>query len=170
LEDRVKRSTKKYRPYQRSTFLKDIIVVHSITQDEAWSYLKAIYDGVKAIKDVVENVGTMEYVDAVKSAKEGIDGFIDNYKKIEEAKLQIINTELYETEVRGLIRRAERMEEANWQFASYMRVYEDNVNDFLRVVERMHSRVGQLSNESIVDWSSPEYSWNSQSSLNKINN
>ena len=139
------------------------------TQDEAWSYLKAIYDGVKAIKDVVENVGTMEYVDAVKSAKEGIDGFIDNYKKIEEAKLQIINTELYETEVRGLIRRAERMEEANWQFASYMRVYEDNVNDFLRVVERMHSRVGQLSNESIVDWSSPEYSWNSQSSLNKIN-
>ncbi len=133
------------------------------SQDEVWSYLKTIYDGAMAIKDVVENVGTMEYVDAVKSAKEGIDGFIDNYKKIEEAKLQIINTELYETDVRGLIRRAERMEEANWQFASYMRAYEDDVNDFYRVIDLMNSRVNQLNQETVVDWSSPDYSWNAQS-------
>lgn len=54
-------------------------------QDSAWAYLKTTYDAVKTIKDVVESVVTQEYWDAFMSAKEGVDGFIENYVKIEEA-------------------------------------------------------------------------------------
>ncbi|MCG6186215.1 FecR family protein [Maribellus maritimus] len=138
-------------------------------QDQVWSYLKTVYGVGKTIKDVYENVQTMELYDAVKSAKEGIDDFIENYTEIENARLQIINTELYETQVRGLIRRGKIMEERSWQFASFMRAYEQDVTDFYSLVQRFNQKVNQIQNEVVVDWSSPGYSWNKQTWLSKIN-
>ncbi|WP_172594525.1 FecR domain-containing protein [Mariniphaga sediminis] len=139
------------------------------SQDEVWAYLKTIYGVGKTIKDVYENVQTLELYDAIKSAKEGVDGFIENYEEIENARLQIINTELYETQVKGLISRGKRMEERCWQFASFMRAYEQDVNDFYSLIKRFNQKANQIQNETVINWSSPEYSWNKQNWLNQIN-
>ncbi len=165
-EERVKRSQKSLdlakqafaEGYHRRTLDK---------QDEVWAYLKATYEAAKTMKDVAESVGKIDYVEAVKNAKEGVDGFIDNYKKIEESRLQILNTETYETDINGLIRRAEKMEEANWKFASYLRIYEKQVDDFYRIKSWMEDQVERLNKEQTVDWSL--YSWNPVPPTNKIN-
>ena len=137
------------------------------SQDKAWVYLKTTYDVAKTIKDVAENVTKMDYVGAVKSAKEGADGFVDNYKKIENAKLQIINTELYETEVKGLIRRGKKMEEANWQFASYMRAYENDAKDFLKIIDRLNNKVSAGTSNKL-SYSDYKYNWDYEPFQTKV--
>lgn len=139
------------------------------TQDEAWSYLKTVYGIGKTIKDVADNVSKAQFFDAVKSAQEGVDGFIEDYKEIENARLQIINTQLYETTINGLIRRGEIMEEKAWQFSSFMRTYEQDVNDFYQIVGRLNQKIDQIKREEIINWNSTDYSWNKQTYLNQIN-
>ncbi|HDR50324.1 MAG TPA: hypothetical protein ENN90_01700, partial [Mariniphaga anaerophila] len=137
-------------------------------QDEVWAYLKTVYTVANTIKDVAENIVTQNYVDAAKSAYDGANDFIGNYKEIEDARLQIINTDRYEIEVQSLIKRAERMEETNWQFASYMRAYEQDVDDFYRLIDRFNTRVKTLGNETLTEWSGADYSWNGQPFLSQI--
>lgn len=137
-------------------------------QNEVWVYLKTAYAVANTIKDVAENIVTQNYVDAAKSAYDGANDFIGNYKEIEEARLQIINTDRYEIEVQTLIKRAERMEETNWQFASYMRAYEQDVDDFYRLVDYFNTRVKTLGSKTLTDWSDADFSWNGQSFLSQI--
>lgn len=137
-------------------------------QDEVWTYLKTAYTVANTIKDVAENIITQNYVDAAKSAYDGANDFIGNYKEIEDARLQIINTNRYEIELQTLIKRAERMEETNWQFASYMRAYEQDVDDFYGLINRFNMRVKTLSSETLTEWSDSDFSWNSQPFLSKI--
>lgn len=168
-EDRVKRNQKSIKNCKEAFY--DVHNMRTLDrQDQAWTYLKTTYDGVKTIKDVVESITKQEYYDAVKNAKEGIDGFIDNYKKIEEARLQIINTDLYETEVKGLIRRAERMEEACWQFASFMRAWEDEVDEFYAIVSRMNSMKQNIKAGPIakLEYSNPDFVWETDVYMSKL--
>lgn len=137
-------------------------------QDEVWTYLKTAYTVANTIKDVAENIVTQNYVDAAKSAYDGANDFIGNYKEIEEARLQIINTDRYEIEVQTLIKRAQRMEETNWQFASYMRAYEQDVDDFYRLIDRFNTRVKTLGNETLTEWSDADYSWDGRPFLTQI--
>ncbi|TNF41616.1 MAG: hypothetical protein EP310_07065 [Bacteroidetes bacterium] len=137
-------------------------------QDEVWAYLKTAYTVAKTIKDVAENIVAQNYVEAAKSAYDGANDFIGNYEEIEEARLQIINTERYEIEVQTLIKRAERMEETNWQLASYMRAWEQDVDDFYRLVDRFNTRVNTLGSESQTEGTESDYSWNDQPFLSQI--
>jgi len=137
-------------------------------QDEVWTYLKTAYTVANTIKDVAENIISQNYVDAAKSAYDGANDFIGNYKEIEEARLQIINTDRYEIEVQTLIKRAERMEETNWQFASYMRAYEQDVDDFYRLIDRFNTRVKTLGSETLTEWSDADYSWDGRPFLSQI--
>jgi DNA-binding ferritin-like protein len=137
-------------------------------QDEVWAYLETAYTVANTIKDVAENIITQDYVEAAKSAYDGANDFIENYKNIEEARLQIINTDRYEIEVQTLIKRAEKMEETNWQFSSYMRAWEQDVDDFYRLFDRFNTRVKTLGNEALTEWSDFDYNWDSKSFLLQI--
>ncbi len=137
-------------------------------QDEVWAYLKTTYEIAKTIKDVAESVTQQEYIDAFENAKEGVDGFIENYKQIENAKLQILETQAYEMQIKTLISRGEHMEESNWQMASFMRAWEDEVDDYQNLVDYFNSRVEALSKEKSVDWSAAKFQWDGTRYLSQI--
>lgn len=138
------------------------------SQDLTWSYLKSVYTIASTIKDVTENLIKQNYIGAAQSAYEGTNDFIENYKEMEDARLQIINTERYEIEVQQLIKRAERMEEKNWQFASFMQAYEQDVTDFQLLVDRFNSFTTSLANEPANELDEQKVSWNSEPYLPRI--
>ncbi|MDZ7777237.1 MAG: hypothetical protein U5L09_17295 [Bacteroidales bacterium] len=97
-----------------------------------------------------------------------MDGFIENYKAIENAKLQILETQQYEMQVQSLIRRGERMEESNWQLASYLRAWEQDVDEYYTLVTYFNSRVQQLKDTPSVNWNEDKYQWSPQPYLSQI--
>lgn len=137
-------------------------------QDQVWAYLKSAYTIAATIKDVTENIIAQNYVAAAQSAYEGSNDFIESYQEIEDTRLQIINTERYEIEMQQLIKRAEQMEENNWQFASYMRVYEQDTRDFERLADRFNSLISTLASEPVKEEDEWAASWNNEPYLSRI--
>lgn len=108
-------------------------------QDEALVYAKTIYDSVVTIKDVVSNVKTQSYLQAIKDAKEGIDGFIENYKAIEEAKFKKQQTDDLEMQMNGLVRRANRVINSVEPVLSFMKANAEEADRFNNLLERVQA-------------------------------
>jgi hypothetical protein len=49
-----------------------------------------------------------------------------------------------------------------------MHTYEDDVNEFYRIIDLMNARVNQFNQETKVNWSSPDYSWDGQLYKNQV--
>ncbi|MDD2997622.1 MAG: hypothetical protein PHV05_01100 [Candidatus Riflebacteria bacterium] len=131
-------------------------------QDQAWAYMKTVYESVKTVKDVVEGVTTQKYFDAFMSAKEGVDGFIKNYEEIEAAHLQKLKTELLEAEMNGLIRRANRAIRSVEPILSFMKANAEEGERF----EMLMAKVGAIQ-EKVLSGAAQEmvfgdfrYTWN----------
>jgi hypothetical protein len=98
-------------------------------QNEAWSYLKGAYDTINSLKDIVEDLATMNLVKLAYDFNEGANGFIESYKAVEEAKLAGLETDAFVAEVKRITRRAEKMLEKMKDLKSKFTVYR---NDILR--------------------------------------
>lgn len=131
-------------------------------QDEAWAYIKTVYDSVKTVKDVIENVGSQDYYDAVKSAKEGIDGFIENYKQIEQTYLQKLETELFQMEINGLIRRANRAIRKTEPVLSYMKANAEEGQRYRQLLARAQKIKDKVLAGAVqkLEFGDARYTWN----------
>ncbi len=99
-------------------------------QDEAFSYLKTAYDTFSSLKDIVEDLATVNVIGLAKDFYDGANGFIDNYKAIEEAKLAGLETEAFAQNVKTMARRAEKTLEKMKDLKSAFTVYSDDVLRF----------------------------------------
>ena len=131
-------------------------------QDTAWAYLKTTYDAVKTIKDVVESVGTQEYWDAFKSAKEGVDDFIENYVNIEEAHLQGLKTDLMEAQMKQLQSRAKKTIAAVEPALSYMKANAEEGDRFTSLLRRVKKTGDDLDSGKTgkLAFGDSRYTWN----------
>lgn len=132
-------------------------------QDVAWSYLKTVYNGVKTIKDVVASYGKQEYWGALKNAKEGMDGFIENYKQIEEAHLQGLKTDLREVEMKGLAGRAQRSMDKIEPILSYMKANAEEGDRFKKLLAKANGISDDIRGGKVIKlaFGDPKYTWNS---------
>jgi len=108
-------------------------------QDEAWSYLKGVYDTCNSLKDIVEDLATQNYIKLAQDLYEGADGFIENYKAIEEAKLAGLETDAFEAEVKRLTSRAGKMLEKMKDLKSSFTVYRLDVVRFQYNLKNMEN-------------------------------
>ena len=140
-------------------------------QDEALVYIKTVYDSVVTIKDVVSSVKTQSYLEAVKSAKEGVDGFIENYKAIEEAKFKKQQTESLEIHINGLIRRANRVINAVEPILSFMKANAEEAERFEQLLARAQAikeKVFSGAAQKMV-FGDARYTWNYEPFKNELN-
>ncbi|MDD3146706.1 MAG: hypothetical protein PHD82_05345 [Candidatus Riflebacteria bacterium] len=131
-------------------------------QEEALVYIKTIYDAVVTVKDVVSSVKTQSYLDAVKSAKEGVDGFIENYKAIEEARFQKQQTESLEMYMNGLVRRANRVINAVEPILSFMKANAEEADRFESLLERVQAVKDRVFSGAVQQmvFGDARYTWN----------
>ncbi|GAB4270457.1 MAG: hypothetical protein Kow0029_07210 [Candidatus Rifleibacteriota bacterium] len=131
-------------------------------QDIAWAYLKTIYESIKTIKDVVDNVAEQQYWDAINSANEGIEGFIDNYKEIEEAHLQKTQTEMLEVQINGLIRRAKRTIKRLDPVLSFMKANAEEGERYERLIARLEGVTQKIRSGFVkkMVFGDAKYTWN----------
>ena len=100
------------------------------SQDQAFAYLKTAYGTFDSLKSVVEDIATVNLIGLAKDFYDGANGFIDNYKAIEDAKLAGLETQLFTQEVKTLARRAEKTLELMKDLKSALTVYSDDVLRF----------------------------------------
>jgi hypothetical protein len=139
-------------------------------QDEAWAYMKTIYNSIKTVKDVVENVTTQEYYDAIKSANEGVNGFIENYREIEKTHLQKLETELFQMEINGLTRRAKKTVAKIEPVLSYMKANAeegDRFKNLLKRVDKIRNKVFSGQSEKMV-FGDKRFTWNYEDYSNAV--
>jgi len=140
------------------------------SQDLAWSYLKTIYNAGKAIKDVVENAATGSLGSLFFNTKEGMDQFIEDYKNIENAALQGLETEQQEQELKLMISKAKAAER------NYKRIEEKISNGFTIVesftanVDRLRQTTEKLSQQAQykIDWNDSRYNFYGDNYLQRI--
>lgn len=139
-------------------------------QEEALVYLKTIYDSVVTIKDVVSNVKTQSYLQAIKDAKDGVDGFIENYKAIEEANFRKQQTESLEVYMNGLVRRANRVINAVEPVLSFMKANAEEAERFeglLARVEAVKQKVSSGVAQKMV-YGDYRYTWNYEPFMREV--
>lgn len=140
-------------------------------QDEAITYIKTVYDSVVAIKDVVSSVKTQSYLEAVKSAKEGVDGFIENYKAIEEAKFKKQQTESLEIHINGLVRRANRVINTVEPILSFMKVNAEEAERFEQLLAKARSIKDKVYSGAVqkMVYGDARYTWNYEPFKKELN-
>ncbi|MBU1108459.1 MAG: hypothetical protein KKB51_17420 [Candidatus Riflebacteria bacterium] len=139
-------------------------------QDQAWAYLKTTYEAVKTVKDVLDNVRAKDYLEAIKTAKEGVDGFIENYKEIEETYLQKIKTGQFELLTNGLIRRANRAIRSVEPILSFMKANAEEGERFESLLKRVKSIQDKVLSGAVQEmvFGDSKYTWNYGSFLDEI--
>ena len=99
-------------------------------QNEAWSYLKGAYDTINSLKDIVEDLATINLVKLAYDFNEGANGFIESYKAVEEAKLAGLETDAFVAELKRITRRAEKMLEKMKDLKSKFTIYRNDIVRF----------------------------------------
>ncbi|MFZ5951805.1 MAG: hypothetical protein ACOYXC_13930, partial [Candidatus Rifleibacteriota bacterium] len=140
-------------------------------QNEALIFAKTIYDSVMTIKDVVQNVKSQSYFEAIRSAKEGIDGFIDNYKEIEEAKFRKQETESLEIYMNGLVRRANRIIRTVEPILSFMKANAEEADRFFALLERIQAVKQKVFSGAVqkMVYGDHRYTWNYEPFMREAN-
>jgi hypothetical protein len=113
-------------------------------QDQIWVYLKTIYNTGKSIKDIAESFAKKEYGGAFFNTKEGIDQFIDDYKKIEDANLQKLNTAAKEQNIKLMISKAKKMERNFFDLELKVRKGYGTVDNFNTKINELYATAKNL--------------------------
>ncbi len=130
-------------------------------QDEAWAYLTTIYNMGKSLIDIGEKGFGSEksYFSVFFTAKEGIDQFIDDYKKIEEAGIQKLETQAKAQQISMLISRARKMGRNYETFEQKMNRGKTQVDDFNNQIKWLNQEANNINAQPLhkIDWSAPRY-------------
>lgn len=160
--------TNKYQKLQRSKRLAEEALsgISSMRvldkQDVAWASLEAIYDAFNTIKDVYENVQTLNYYGLATGLKEGLDNFTENYKNYENAKLQGLKTDLKELEMKGLAKKAKKALDDLEPLLSFMKVNSEEADEFYQNIEKVNKICNEVKEGAYIEmqFGDKDYTWN----------
>ena len=124
--------------------LKGVAAMRALdSQDQAFAYLKIAKDTFSSVKDVVEDIATVNFVGLAKDFYDGTNDFIDNYKLVEEANLASLETDAFVMQVGVLARKTEKnlermkdLKSALIVFGGEARGFELHIGNIARYVSR----------------------------------
>lgn len=139
-------------------------------QDKAWVYLKSIYNSAKSIKDIVVSFVKKEYGGAFFNTKEGIDQFIEDWKKIEDADLQKLNTAAKEQYIKLMISKAKKMERNFLEIENKVRQGFGTVNNFNTKINELRTTASKLDKlpRYSINFNDPKYKFDGSLFLERI--
>ena len=139
-------------------------------QDEAWAYLKTIYNAGKMAKDMVENASEGNFFSFFFTTKDGIDQFVEDYKNIENAGLQKLETASKAQNIKLLISKAKRMERNYIVLEEKIRKgfgIVDGFNEKVNVLRKIAANINQQP-QFKIDWTADRYSFKGTKYLDRI--
>ncbi len=131
------------------------------SQDSAFAYLKTAYDTFSSLKDVVEDIVSVNFVKLAWDFHEGANTFIDNYKAIEAAKLAGLETDSFKSLIKTLARRAEITLELMQDLKSALIVYRSDVLNFQYHLQNIQNFTTRATHDPVfpLDFSNTLYNF-----------